>query len=656
MLLNGNLMLRWNETVVYWDQGVNSSVDVNPWGNVVKGYNPRFVNLSATLQSPTLELQAVGILAISDPVLSSPVIMAYSSDFAEGTDVLRFLKLGNDGNMKIYSSERGSGTAIPRWAAVQDQCQVFGYCGSLGICFHSKLGQQDNPSCECPSGNFEPISTQDARKGCKRKVELKNCPGNSTMLELNHTRFSDYKREPLAKNELRVSESARSSCILDCLKSNICVASASADDGTRTCYTQSSDFFSGYRVSSLPGTLYIKVCGQGLPNPVSSSKNMSENADFLGLDHGFLVVVTVPSVVGFIIFQIGFFLWYRWNSPVIGRSLDRYKLLEYVSSVPVQFTYKELVISTKGFKDRVGAGESGAVYRGVLSSRDIVAVKRLYESNLGEMDFRKKVSTICSTHHLNLVRMIGYCCQKTERLLVYEFAKNGSLDSLLFQTEDRNSLTCLSWEKRFNIALGSAKGIAYLHEECRECIVHLNIKPENILLDENYHAKVSDFGLAELMDPRGHHRQELSSIQQTSSYISPERLANLPTTSKADIYSFGMVLLEILSGRRSYEVSIDTGGLKFSTWVREQFEKGSFLSIIDRRLAKGDVDMEQVQRAIITALWCIRNQPSQRPTMRRVVQMLEGHLEVELPPPLDSVHELSYPISPNSKSTFIHGA
>ncbi|KAI4387921.1 hypothetical protein MLD38_000306 [Melastoma candidum] len=272
------------------------------------------------------------------------------------------------------------------------------------------------------------------------------------------------------------------------------------------------------------------------------------------------------------------------------------------------------------------------------------------------MDFRKKVSTICSTHHLNLVRMIGYCCQKTERLLVYEFAKNGSLDSLLFQTEDRNSLTCLSWEKRFNIALGSAKGIAYLHEECRECIVHLNIKPENILLDENYHAKVSDFGLAELMDPRGHHRQELSSIQQTSSYISPERLANLPTTSKADIYSFGMVLLEILSGRRSYEVSIDTGGLKFSTWVREQFEKGSFLSIIDRRLAKGDVDMEQVQRAIITALWCIRNQPSQRPTMRRVVQMLEGHLEVELPPPLDSVHELSYPISPNSKSTFIHGA
>lgn len=159
---------------------------------------------------------------------------------------------------------------------------------------------------------------------------------------------------------------------------------------TRTCYTRSSDFFGGYWVSALPGTLYIKVCRHGLPNPVLSSNSLHENAKFLGLDPSLLAIVTVPSVVGFVIFQLGFLLWYCCNSPGIGRSLDGYKLLEYVSSVLVQFSYKELERSTKGFKDRVGAGESGAVYRGVLATRNVVAMKRLNKNNMGESDLGRR--------------------------------------------------------------------------------------------------------------------------------------------------------------------------------------------------------------------------------------------------------------------------
>ncbi|KAI3972932.1 hypothetical protein MKX01_019590 [Papaver californicum] len=241
-----------------------------------------------------------------------------------------------------------------------------------------------------------------------------------------------------------------------------------------------------------------------------------------------------------------------------------------------------------------------------------------------------EVATISSTHHLNLVRLVGFCSEGRHRLLVYEFMKNGSLDSFLFAV-DGNSGKLLNWESRFNIALGTAKGLTYLHEECRDCIVHCDIKPENILLDDNYNAKVSDFGLSKLINPKDH-RRTLTSVRGTRGYLAPEWVANLPITSKSDVYSYGMVLLEIVSGRRNFDVSEETGWTKFSIWAYEEFEKGNIFSIVDKRLSENELDMDQVLRAFQVSFWCIQEQPSQRPKMGKLVLMLEGIIEIERPP------------------------
>ncbi|XP_022870422.1 G-type lectin S-receptor-like serine/threonine-protein kinase At1g34300 [Olea europaea var. sylvestris] len=261
----------------------------------------------------------------------------------------------------------------------------------------------------------------------------------------------------------------------------------------------------------------------------------------------------------------------------------------------------------------------------------------------------------CSTHHLYLVRLLGFCSEGRHRLLVYEFMKNGSLNKFLFTSDEQSCREVLYWRYRYNIALGTAKGITYLHEECRDCIVHSDIKPENILLDENYNAKISDFGLARLINTNGQRHRTILSVRGTRGYLLLESLANLLVNIKADVYSYGMVLLEIISGRKNFEVSTETNHKKLSLWAYEEFEKGNIEAILDKRLLRHEVDIEQAIRTIRIGFWCIQGQPSLRTMMGKVVQMLEGISEIRTPPPskLDQYYRsvLSSPygvIIPNS--------
>ncbi|KAM4131137.1 hypothetical protein ACJW30_01G155000 [Castanea mollissima] len=603
LLSSGNLTLRWNNTIVYHNQGLNSS------------YN-------ASLTSPILGLQSNGLLSIAEPSLSGPATFAYSNDYAEGSDVLRFLRLDNDGNLRIYSSGRGSGSQTARWAIVEDQCQVFGYCGNMGICSYNDTA----PICGCPSLNFEPVDPMDTRKGCKRKVETQDCPGNATMFDLDHTQFLTYPPE----NNSQVFFVGISACRSNCLVSPTCDASTSLSDGTGLCYLKPPGFMSGYHSPALPSSSYIKVCSPGIPNPLLSGQ-IGGKSSGLRMHTWVVAIMVIGTIFGLVALEGSLWWWCCRNSPKFGTLTAQYALLEYASGAPVQFTYKDLQRSTKGFKEKLGAGGFGSVYRGVLANKTVVAVKQLEGIEQGEKQFRMEVATISSTHHLNLVRLIGFCSEGRQRLLVYEFMKNGSLDNLLFVAENQSE-RLLNWEFRFNIALGTAKGITYLHEECRDCIVHCDIKPENILLDENYSAKVSDFGLAKLINPKDHRYRTLTSIRGTRGYLAPEWLANLPITSKSDVYSYGMVLLEIVSGRRNFEVSPETNRKKFSVWAYEEFEKGNVKGVLDRRLADQDINMEQVMRAVQVSFWCIQEQPSHRPMMGKVVQMLEGIIEIEKPP------------------------
>ncbi|GMH22418.1 hypothetical protein Nepgr_024261 [Nepenthes gracilis] len=597
----GNLTLKWNNSITYWTLGLNSSVNVN-------------------LSQPSLGLQTIGILSLYDNRLSSSVIMAYGSDYAESGDILRFLKLDDDGNLRIYSSSRGTDVSTVRWSAVSDQCLVYGYCGNWGICSYNET----DPICRCPSENFDPIDPHDSTKGCKRKVELSDCTVNATTLQMDNTRLLTYP--PETSNDIFFV--GISACRLNCLSGGSCVGSTVLADGSGQCYIKTSNFISGYESAALPSTSFVKVCPPVVPNPPSFSEEAGNGQKL----KGWIIAVVVLCTL-FVLVLLEGSLWYFLcrKNPKFGGLSAQYMLLEYASGAPVQFSYKELQRSTKGFKEKLGEGGFGAVYRGILANRTVVAVKQLEGIEQGEKQFRMEVATISSTHHLNLVRLIGFCSEGRHRLLVYEFMKNGSLDNFLFSS-DEESGKLLNWEQRFNIALGTARGVTYLHEECRDCIVHCDIKPENILLDENYHAKVSDFGLAKLTNPKDHRYQTLTSIRGTRGYLAPEWLANLPITSKSDVYSYGMVLLEIVSGRRNFDVLAETNWKKFSLWAYEEFEKGNVGVIIDKRLAKFEVDMDQVMRVIQVSFWCMQEQPSQRPMMGKVVQMLEGIMEIEKPP------------------------
>ncbi|GAU26828.1 hypothetical protein TSUD_289330 [Trifolium subterraneum] len=280
----GNLTLFWNESTKFWTQGLNSTVNVS-------------------LTNPVLSLQPIGVLQLSDVNLTSPVVVAYSSDYADdgsgGSDVLRVLKLDSDGNLRIYSTSRGSSNPIVRWAAVQDQCQVYAFCGNYGICSYNDT----NPVCGCPSENFEMISGN--RNGCKRKVSLDSCRGSETMLTLDHTRFLTYSPEVESQTFFIGISACRGNCLSG---SGACFASTSLSDGTGQCYIKSVDFVSGYHSPALPSTSYVKVCPPLSPNPAPSlGETVKEKSSSVPAWVVFVVVLGTLLVV--VAIEGGLWIW-----------------------------------------------------------------------------------------------------------------------------------------------------------------------------------------------------------------------------------------------------------------------------------------------------------------------------------------------------------
>ncbi|XP_011084100.1 probable receptor-like protein kinase At5g20050 [Sesamum indicum] len=327
-----------------------------------------------------------------------------------------------------------------------------------------------------------------------------------------------------------------------------------------------------------------------------------------------------------------------------GRELRiEYSFLRKVAGVPTKFRHRELEEATDGFRSLVGRGASGSVFKGILSDGTTVAVKRIDGEERGDKAFKSEVAAIASVQHVNLVRLLGYCISSTgPRFLVYEFIHNGSLDNWIFprtraRSGGRQRGGILSWELRCRVALDVAKALSYLHHDCRSCILHLDVKPENILIDENFRALVSDFGLSKL---KGREESRVvTTIRGTRGYLAPEWLLENGVSEKCDVYSYGMVLLEIIDGRRSISVLEEGDGSskkKFEFFPRTVIEKlrdGKPLEIVDERLlVGGGVHQGELKRMIGIALWCIQEKAKLRPSMAQVVEMLEGRVPVEDPP------------------------
>ncbi|KAL5836342.1 hypothetical protein ACOSQ4_015839 [Xanthoceras sorbifolium] len=294
---------------------------------------------------------------------------------------------------------------------------------------------------------------------------------------------------------------------------------------------------------------------------------------------------------------------------------------------PIRFTSQQLEMATENFTDLVGSGAFGAVYKGIFSNGTIVAVKVLHgcSDKRIEEQFMAEVSTIGRIHHFNLVRLYGFCFDKKLRALVYEYMENGSLDKYLLSEND-----VLGFEKLHEIAVGTARGIAYLHEECQQRIIHYDIKPENILLDENFFPKVADFGLAKLCNRENTHIS-MTGRRGTPGYAAPELWAPFHVTHKCDVHSFGMLLLEIVGRRRNMKHDVPESQEWFPKWVWKRFENGDLNELMKAIEIEAESDREKAERMIKVAFWCVQYKPESRPVMSVVVKMLEGAVEIPAP-------------------------
>ncbi|KAM5587282.1 putative LRR receptor-like serine/threonine-protein kinase [Rosa sericea] len=290
---------------------------------------------------------------------------------------------------------------------------------------------------------------------------------------------------------------------------------------------------------------------------------------------------------------------------------------------PNTFSYSELKEATADFNpsNKLGEGGYGPVYKGTLSDGRVVAVKQLsVASHQGKSQFGAEIATISAVQHRNLVKLYGCCIEGSHRILVYEYLENKSLDQALFGTNDLH----LDWLTRFNIMLGTARGLAYLHEESSPRIVHRDVKASNILLDAELCPKLSDFGLAKLYDDDKTHIS--TRVAGTIGYLAPEYAMRGHLTEKADVFSFGVVVLEILSGRPNADSDLDAGKTYLLEWAWTLHENNKTLELVDPRLT--DFDDQEAIRFIKVAFQCTQGPPMTRPSMSRVVGMLSGDIEV----------------------------
>ncbi|KAK7387339.1 hypothetical protein VNO78_28065 [Psophocarpus tetragonolobus] len=328
----------------------------------------------------------------------------------------------------------------------------------------------------------------------------------------------------------------------------------------------------------------------------------------------------IGGVVGGVVLLLVLFAW-RWSTK--SNKVPRGNILGATElKGPVNYKYNDLKIATKSFSigNKLGEGGFGDVYKGTLKNGKVVAVKKLVfgKSSKMEDDFEGEVKLISNVHHRNLVRLLGCCIKGRERILVYEYMANSSLDKFLFG-EKRGSL---NWKQRYDIILGTAKGLAYLHEEFHVSIIHRDIKTANILLDDVLQPKIADFGLARLMPGDRSHLS--TKFAGTLGYTAPEYAMHGQLSEKADTYSYGIVVLEIISGQKGTDVKNDEDGEYLLRRAWKLYERDLHLVLVDKAIDPNEYDIKEVKKIIEIALLCTQASASTRPTMSEVVALLKS--------------------------------
>lgn len=351
------------------------------------------------------------------------------------------------------------------------------------------------------------------------------------------------------------------------------------------------------------------------PIPVSNSQNRHNKRIGLGLGIGF------PAFFCAVLVAFGLVSVKKWRGLKTEKSLKA----ELITG-PRQFSYRELKSATRGFHQSriLGHGAFGTVYKAFfVDSGSISAVKRSRHAHEGKTEFLSELSIIACLRHKNLVQLQGWCVEKGELLLVYEFMPNGSLDNVLYH--DSDNVNPLKWPYRYNIAVGLASALTYLHQECEQQVIHRDIKTSNIMLDAGYNARLGDFGLARLMD---HDKSPVSTLTAgTMGYLAPEYLQYGKATEKTDVFSYGVVILELACGRRPIEREWESQKMvNLVDWVWKLYSGGNIVAAADERM-RGEFEESEMKRLLLVGLSCSNPDSSERPSMRRVLQILNNEAE-----------------------------
>ncbi|XP_028109787.1 putative receptor protein kinase ZmPK1 [Camellia sinensis] len=550
-----------------------------------------------------------------------------------GIGIQRRLTMDHDGNIRMYSLDEKNKIWNVTWQAKSQPCKIHGICGPNSLCTyvpHEKSGRR----CSCIPG-YKIKNETDQSLGCEPNFNFSCNDSEIGFLHLPHVEFYGYDDSMVCENY------TYKWCVNKCLQSCNCYGfqyKINLGSGFYNCYRKTL-LLNGHRSPSFEGDMYIKLPNASIRFYKSHVQGFNSDCSHplsLQLDRSYKkpkengtlqFMVWFASAIGgveIICICLVLYLLYRsrQNSSATTQSYFQ------VATGFRKFTYDELKKATRNFGEEIGRGSGGVVYKGVLSNRRVAAIKRLNEAKQGEDEFLAEVSTIGRVNHMNLIEVWGYCVDGKHRLLVYEYMERGSLAENL-------TSNALDWEKRFYIAVGSAKGLAYLHDECLEWVLHCDVKPQNILLDSNYQPKVADFGLSKLLNRGDGHHSGFSRVRGTRGYMAPEWIFNFRITSKVDVYSYGVVVLEMVTGKSpmiGLHTSDNSGEMEqrgLVKWVREKknenVSKELWLEEIIDPMMKDRYDASKMEILVEVALQCADEDKDARPTMSQVVERLLHH-------------------------------
>ncbi|XP_021831057.1 G-type lectin S-receptor-like serine/threonine-protein kinase LECRK3, partial [Prunus avium] len=553
--------------------------------------------------------------SVLNTTLSSPVSIQ---------DFYQRATLEYDGVLRHYVYPKSTSSSAGKWPMAWSTSTFVppNICSSIeqelggGACGFNSLCrlEGDRPICQCPNG-YNSIDPNDALRGCKQNFVPQSCDQASPETDLFD--FQEMQNTNFRSGDYdHFTEVTEKWCRQNCLDDCFCaVAIFHPTIGFKKRLP-----FSNGRI--YPGNDAKALIKYGKDNSTfwrggGAITKKKHNSTLI------LVVSLLMSSSGVLNILLPL-ITYLVVSRVYSRKAKVLQPRPVLSGMNLKdFTYEELKKATNEFKEELGRGASATVFKGVLASDTgrCVAVKSLdAKVRENDLEFKAEVSAIGRTNHRNLVQLLGFCNEGEHRILVYEFMSNGSLASFLFGESMPN------WYQRRQIALGIARGLLYLHEECSSQIVHCDIKPQNILLDDYFTARISDFGLAKLL--RLDQTRSMTAIRGTRGYVAPEWFRSLPITVRVDVYSYGILLLEIIFCRKHFEAVADNEDeMILADWAYDCYTQKKL-----HRLFENDDeeinDINEMEKYVMIAIWCIQEDPSLRPTMKKVTLMLEGTVEV----------------------------